>query len=190
MKNHVLERQKRYFLATYNPTGDTDVAISKALNASILRNSPYLTDSQSIRSDIRAAWREWLLPLKQRYQASRGFDDVLTDMDRMRRDMLARFAGDVEIATSHAQKSISVFLKHLWCAGAIEEPPVCPVDREVFKLIYKYPLPAWTKMTPLCYPLHIKKITEIAIAEGQTIATWELLRFNSEAMRRVRCDPS
>lgn len=30
---------------------------------------------------------------------------------------------------SHSQKSISVFVKHLWCMDVISEPNICPVDR-------------------------------------------------------------
>ena len=30
---------------------------------------------------------------------------------------------------SHAQKSLSLLLKHAWCHGLMDEPPSCPVDR-------------------------------------------------------------
>lgn len=38
-----------------------------------------------------------------------------------------RYAPGFRVA--HSQKSLSLLLKHYWCHGRIEEPPVCPVDR-------------------------------------------------------------
>jgi hypothetical protein len=32
---------------------------------------------------------------------------------------------------AHAQKSLSLLLKHYWCNNAMSEPPLCPIDRRI-----------------------------------------------------------
>ena len=34
---------------------------------------------------------------------------------------------------SHAQKSLSLFLKYLWCYGLKDTPPACPIDRQILQ---------------------------------------------------------
>jgi hypothetical protein len=82
---------------------------------------------------------------------------------------------------SHSQKSISVYLKHLWCLGMIETPPFCPVDRSVLCLV-NYPYPRWCFVN--CINLYKNQVAAIVagknnnpLYDGDSIAVWELFEF-------------
>lgn len=78
---------------------------------------------------------------------------------------------------SHSQKSISVYLKHLWCRNMIPMPPQCPVDRGIIKLLPKeYQHYRWTQIDRI--EEHRDIITGLQkLAVGTSLAEWELMAF-------------
>ncbi|OZA15591.1 MAG: hypothetical protein B7Y05_03145, partial [Polynucleobacter sp. 24-46-87] len=80
---------------------------------------------------------------------------------------------------SHAQKSLSIYLKHLWCLGQIPLPPICPIDNVVLKLTEAKGVDAtWTFVNSL--DEHKKRFTLIdneARKKKLPIAEWEILNF-------------
>jgi len=77
-----------------------------------------------------------------------------------------------------AQKLINLTLKYYWCLDWIEEPPHCPVDRNVIAEIDQTNLPElnWTQITKKAE--YEKIINEIKIlAKDRSISVWELNNY-------------
>jgi len=81
---------------------------------------------------------------------------------------------------SVAQKSLSLALKHSWLHGAIDEPPVCPVDRRVLNEAARITgqpwFTNWTEVNDIpTYERHLDLLTHAA--GTRSLAVWELLAF-------------
>ena len=90
---------------------------------------------------------------------------------------------------SVAQKSLSLALKHSWVHGAIDLPPVCPVDRiilnEASKITGRSWYKNWTEVNEIeDYESHVALLVEAA--EFRSIAAWELLTFENHLPRTPR----
>lgn len=78
-----------------------------------------------------------------------------------------------------AQKALNLFLKYLWCAGEVVEPPHCPFD---FLIIQKLPSELhdikWTQVDDIGI---YRKLVEAAkaCAAPLSLAEWELSAWNS-----------
>lgn len=42
---------------------------------------------------------------------------------------------DGRMKIGHAQKALNLYLKYMWCAGWVREPPHCPFDRIVLQFV-------------------------------------------------------
>ena len=81
---------------------------------------------------------------------------------------------------SHAQKSLSVFLKHIWCLGLIPRPPQCPIDRIILSNLSSYDRKynnfSWTKVNTI--EEHRQIIQDLQnLCREEPMAEWELLAF-------------
>ena len=76
-----------------------------------------------------------------------------------------------------AQKLVNLYLKYLWCAGLISEPPHCPIDgiiRDRAGLTYN-----WIKSDNIDeYKLAISEIRNLSNRDNLSIAEWELRNFS------------
>jgi hypothetical protein len=75
-----------------------------------------------------------------------------------------------------AQKLVNSWLKYLWCAGQIQEPPHCPFDRII---IGKLKLPPdcgmqWTRGSEADYRSWISAAKVLASQKNKSLAVWEL----------------
>ena len=79
---------------------------------------------------------------------------------------------------SHSQKSISVFLKHLWCMQHVPMPIECPIDFNILKTLPNNGRTvSWTKIDDI--ESHARMITALNnLAQPMPLARWELLHFN------------
>jgi hypothetical protein len=76
-----------------------------------------------------------------------------------------------------AQKLLNLQLKYLWCAGYIERPPHCPVDRIILSKTRLKDKMNWTQITTI--DEYMKVISAIRDSAGsQHIADWEIEAFN------------
>ena len=87
---------------------------------------------------------------------------------------------------SHAQKSLSVFLKYLWCYGVIVEPPICPIDAKVLEVAkqqdssLKKKIDIWTNLDDaIIYKDILYSLNKYANSKNKTIVKWELIEFNN-----------
>jgi len=183
--------QKVLFLDKYNPEREVQRALSMSIKASVQRNNLY---SENIRSgsqkriEVGQIWREKLIEITKKYENSISRDQYLEDVVELKKFMNETFDGhfnnnkflsDPGLRLSHSQKSISVYLKHLWCIGKVKEPPCCPVDAIILKRIgLKYPHNSWGKINQLQeLEDKLNLIEKFASKNSLSVAQWELCNF-------------
>ncbi|MBL8998311.1 MAG: hypothetical protein JNL44_13445 [Gemmatimonadetes bacterium] len=86
-----------------------------------------------------------------------------------------------------AQKALNLFLKYQWSAGWIAEPPHCPFDAQIIKLLPASVSVPWTELDDL--DAYRRLVTAArARASGQSLARWELAAYDrvSAAAQRGR----
>jgi hypothetical protein len=85
---------------------------------------------------------------------------------------------DGEFRFGIAQKLVNLYLKYLWVAGMIEEPPHCPIDgivRDLAGLTYD-----WTMSNSR--QEYERTIASLKLhAEPRSLAVWELQEFRRRA---------
>jgi hypothetical protein len=175
-----LEIYKEKFLQKFNPEKSLVVAKNKALNAAVQHNKFYENVSLSIdeKNGIRKFWFDELDKFREVYGFNNPPEIFIDHVIEFRDNCLSKNK-DIVFLISHAQKSLSVYAKHLWCMNLISQPEICPVDRMILsKTNCPIEKRSWTKVnTKKNYLEHINYIKEMASANGQTIAEWELRNF-------------
>lgn len=187
-----VKKSKDAFLNKYNPTRSEEVAVAKAITAALQHNSLYHPDASiEEKAAVRCEWRKFLHGKQQKYQQKRSSAEYERDVASLKRlmnnkwsevfrnDQHPKFKTDPGFRISHAQKSLGVYLKHLWCMGNIAEPTQCPVDRIILgKAGARYPADKWGYVNSLGeHRLKIGILLKASSAKKQTIAKWELLNF-------------
>jgi hypothetical protein len=169
-------KKKIAFLRRYNKPRNVDTAISMAIAASVQHNSLYDKN---------------ISPPGKNYIREQTIDVYESDIESLKLNMNKKFAElflktphpkynyDPGFRISHSQKSISVYLKHLWCMDLIHKPPQCPVDAKILKIAgCKYPDTKWGYVNSI--EVHRKKILLLQEKAGDTnqhISEWELMQF-------------
>jgi len=188
----------KQFLRKYNPGRTLDEALDKAINASVQLNplyknvlDPDIRRARNIRrarsEAVRRRWKAYLIELIPRYKSKQCVSNYERDIENLKQLMNKEFLRNDESGAfrppgfriSHAQKSISVFLKHLWCMCEVATPPQCPVDRQILEKA-RCPDPRWTYVNSICE--HRKKIRCLEEAKAkddpdEPLAKWELRQF-------------
>jgi len=81
-----------------------------------------------------------------------------------------------EITIGVVQKLLNMYLKYSWTSGWIPEPPHCPFDRNIIKLLKLKKSPAWTKINTIEeYETLVEAAQEVACLKS--LAHWELEVF-------------
>jgi hypothetical protein len=181
---------KEAFLKKYNPGRTLEKALSQAIKASVQHNSLYKPNISSIsRGLVRREWRKYLEAFVLRYEVRRSVDEYEQDIQLLKNSMNRRFADSFYpdphpkfktapgFRISHAQKSIGVFLKHLWCMGIVATPPQCPVDGIILEAVgQRYPETKWGYVDTI--DEHRRKIASLtSAAQSVDLAEWELKTF-------------
>jgi hypothetical protein len=84
---------------------------------------------------------------------------------------------------AHAQKSLSLLLKHFWCNGEMGEPPCCPVDRRILMIAGATGSEAkWTDLDTInAYHNKLERLRTASVnstIQPISLAEWELYAFN------------
>ncbi len=84
-----------------------------------------------------------------------------------------------------AQKIVNLYLKYLWCAGLIQEPPHCPIDR-VIQQHFKLPIVNWTaiEFTKEKYKSIIKVLQAKNISTS--LAQFELIEYQKANFKEAQ----
>lgn len=140
------------------------------------------------RSEVRTHWMSRLDELASRYTKFVSERAYLEDVASLCADMNRRFADRfgsgnhpryqyaAGFRVSHGQKSLSVYLKHLWCLGDIPTPPQCPVDSIVLRRAgLTYPQTRWAYVNSIEeHKRQIGLLKQKAKEVGLSLAEWEL----------------
>ena len=131
------------------------------------------------------------MAISEDYKKSQTFCKFLGDVMELEIDMNSRFPGmfanGVEgcaqrFRLAHAQKSLAVCLKHLWCMDIIPEPPMCPIDRGILAKVGIHD--CWTKLDDVCvYESWKNAVWKKASEKNMSIAEWELVDWNGEHVK-------
>lgn len=185
---------KKGFLLKYNPNQSRAKALSSGINASVQHNSLYRNNlEQELKDTVKCEWRSFLDSLVNRYKQIQSVETYYEDIKHLKELMNDKFSSaflsepheryktDPGFRISHAQKSISVFLKHLWCMGEIALPPQCPIDRIILEAAGKhYPDTKWGYVNSI--EEHQIKVSFLEIAKqnhSESLAVWELKKFKT-----------
>ena len=176
------------FLDRYNPSRSLDMAIKNALNAALQHNKLYSPNlPTNTRNEIKALWSDQLQKISGLYKTQRSLSEYEKDIVELQKEMNKKYAqyfrsdhkGGNGFRISHSQKSISIYLKYLWCLKLIEIPPCCPVDSIVLKLTDAEDK-TWTFVNDI--ETHRNKFSYIEAKAKKTnlsVAEWEIRNFEA-----------
>jgi len=178
-----IAKSKQKFLDKYNKDRDKSVALKKSRNAASQRNRLYAKNLAEVkRLQVRQAWEKELLQKRRKYEKKVSFKTFIKDVLEICKEMNQKFKHlgyfcETGFRISHGQKSLSVYLKHLWCLGHIEKPPVCPVDRRILKEAGAPPdKQSWGKTNSVCE--YASQFNYIKNAAGdEDVCDWEVKKF-------------
>lgn len=178
---------------------DEREAAMLAINVSVSRNPTYSENiTGSDKREIRSYWQKLLLEFYEKHkQGNVGIKEFRSSVDTIKKDMNSRFPDKFQCNTkgydngfrlAHAQKSLSVFLKHLWRMGKMKEPPLCPIDGIILNDVLKKK-GTWTKLNDTeTYELYIGYVNDAANKSRKSVAEWEYENWNKiiEAKNRKK----
>ncbi|WP_100629742.1 hypothetical protein [Algoriphagus formosus] len=188
---------KSKFLNKYNPTESIEKAQSLAISAALQHNSLYEPNTSfSQKKIIRSTLAGKLMDISTKYISSVSEETYYNDIielkdfmnqkysDHFLKSAHPKYGYDPGFRISHSQKSLSVFLKHLWCIGKIEEPPQCPVDRIILTSIgQKSKNAAWGYVNSIeehaTKVNFIKEFIKNTKNPKMSLAKWELIQFSN-----------
>lgn len=186
----------KFYQLVNNPE-DENKAACVAINVSVSRNPTYSENlSANDKQEIREHWESLLLDFYKKHKqgnVSRKefFGYVDTIKEYMNSHFPDRFQNDTEgydkeFRLAHAQKSLSVFLKHLWCMGKMKEPPFCPIDGIILNDVLKKK-GAWTKLNDKdTYDKYIEYVDKAVEKSNMNVAEWEYSNWNDAVTRRIK----
>jgi len=184
-----LEEGKEKFLNRYNFNRTIEKALVESIKVSVGRNSTYSTDIEnSIKKQIHIFWKDKLKDYSKKYKENVSREVYINDVLTLKQNMNEKFPNcfnhpkyknDKGFRIAHAQKSLSVYLKHLWCLDLINEPPMCPIDNIILtKIGLKYPQNTWGHLNNKDEFLGKSKgIVDFANRDNLSVCMWELFNF-------------
>ncbi len=177
-----IKEKKLEFITKYNPNKCVCRALSMSIAAAVQHNKLYSYGlPQKDRKIIRDFWTRQLdsYTYNNVFLTISSFEKAIVELkDSMNQEFREKFCSD-GFRISHSQKSLSVFIKHMWCMDEIDEPAICPVDRIILSETKSKDI-SWTKVNDLAQ--HQKKflfIQNAANNAGLSVAQWELLHFKT-----------
>lgn len=137
--------------------------------------------------DIRKFWINQLISIGGKYRTKQSIETFISDIVNLKNSMNTEFPGrfnngkdgyDNGFRIAHAQKSLSIFLKHMWCNNLITEiPPVCPIDGVILK--YCGCFAPWTKVNSIdSYNEQLAIVENKKRMDGfESLAEWEVCKY-------------
>lgn len=164
-------------------------ALNNSINAAVSRNRTYTKDIPNKRKEaIRSAWKAKLVVIINKHKKNRiSQANWLRSILDLQEFMNTKFKKDLShsqvanrgLRISHAQKSLSLFMKYKWITSKnYPEPPACPIDRRILSHV-KAPIAqrSWTKTNSIDeYKQQLQFIR--SKIRYNSIAKWELKTFN------------
>lgn len=192
-----------------------EMAMRGAISASVRETNVYSANTTNKQKDV--ALRKWQTSIREiakRYKNLRTRDDFISDVRRLQdmincdqeiKQMFCKLdeSGDIianeyGIRIAQCQKSLSIYLKYLWCYGLIETPPVCPIDRVILNICKEYYKQNrnvadrqekielcslnWTRIDDINKYTRLVEITEEVAGSQICTAEWELKKWNESVL--------
>ncbi|WP_138485388.1 hypothetical protein [Dyadobacter bucti] len=179
---------KQLFLREYNPMRTIENAMDKSINASVSRNDTYASHTKDWqRGMVKDFWSKQVIDISAKYatqvQTKETFDNDIMFLKRIMNETYGELFEGSNFKISHAQKSLSVYLKHLWCMRLSLVPPRCPVDRQILKVAgAPQNMIPWTEVDDIkIYRGHCNLLAQKANVEKfENVACWELVKFSPQ----------
>lgn len=186
-----VEHKKQLFLQRYNLDYSRKAAVSKAINASVQHNLLYApSTSYKDKESIRIYWGSCLEEIGDEFKKNVNTQTFEFIVEQLKKGMNKKF-GDLlnngspygsMFRVSHSQKSISVYIKHLWCMGIIGEPNICPIDRIILSATNAKKMKDINWGCVNSIKEHRRKfqyIVEESSRQNMSVAVWELFQFTN-----------
>ena len=176
------------FLNRYNPNRSEIEAIRQSIGAAVKRNptySPHLNNRE--KYPFKQYWINELVRVSDLFKTNRNSVFYLNQVTLLKENLHLQ-SGDIldpqkdnydsGFRIAHAQKSLSVFLKHLWCMNEIPPPPCCAIDRIIANKANVVLEVSWTKMNYIAQVEAALRAFELLAKEnGKSLCEWELELF-------------
>ena len=192
-KRQCIEQKKQIFCSRYalKKASKEEIALSGAISASTRYLKVYNVEYKDKRGEIRDFWKQQLKSLGNKYKTKQNRQTFEKDVEELQKLMNNKYKVEFTHTDSskksagfriaQAQKSLSVYLKHLWCQGVIPMPPVCPIDNVILTAIEKKGKDShWGYINDMIdYKNRLNWVEDFVKRESPyfTIAEWELLVF-------------
>lgn len=106
------------------------MSLTASISSSIKHRSFYASRvSESDKKRLREQWS--ILLLKYSQNNYRDIRDYANSVFKLTNELAVAARGIATIKLAHAQKSLSLFLKYLWCYSLIDTPVACPIDSTI-----------------------------------------------------------
>lgn len=179
---------KRRFVNRFPITNGAKDCARYGIDAAAGRSHLYSPNTNHL--DIREYWIKQLIIIGEKYKDKQTLETFKSDILALKESMNSKFPGrfinghsdyDNEFRISHAQKSLSIFLKHMWCNNLITVlPPVCPIDGVILK--YCGSNDSWTKVNSIkSYEEHLALVERQRKTDNiGSLPEWEVWAFNKK----------
>lgn len=150
-----------------------------ALRAAVSRPRPPIYAPgvpEGLHGSLHDALRRGLDEESRAYAEAVSEDGHVEAIVRMT-NRLSEECGDIlhdgRFRVGPAQKALNLFLKYLWCAGLVHEPPHCPFDSVIIQQLPASVRVNWTALDDVDGYVRLVKAAE-DIAGSESLAVWEL----------------
>jgi hypothetical protein len=185
----LIKDTKSKFLNKYNKNRCVNTAFKVSIKAAVQHNKIYSSHASiKDKEDIRDEWGKELIRLGEKFHENISIEEYQLFVVKLKDHMNLKFGKLFDSKSkhgsmfriSHSQKSISVFVKHLWCMDVISEPNICPVDRIILRKTEakKNNDISWGYVNSIEeHERKFKYIQKQAKLKQLRVAVWELLSF-------------
>lgn len=158
-----------------------DELFGLTLQGTVQRSGLYRAGlTEGDRKAFQSGLKTWLTKLLEHYRNSVDEQQHCANIEDLANSLSAEYAqvlADGRMKIGHAQKALNLYLKYMWCAGRIPEPPHCPFDRIVLQFVPECKNMLWTRLDSMADYNRIVERSKIAAA-GQSLSVWELEIYN------------
>jgi hypothetical protein len=131
----------------------------------------------ALRETLKMIWKVYVSPVNE--------EEHLSNIKKLSDDLSSGFyhclrSGRFRIGI--AQKALNIFLKYLWCAKRIPEPPHCPFDSIIIGFLPECSDLKWTSIDNMDAYKRLVKVAK-KVAKGKSLPEWELEVWSSVTTR-------
>ena len=184
------EKQQRYCSYLENNPRKCPIELSGFYSST--RNNPvFINTEHTSHTKVVELLQQSLNNISEQYKTQRTLlqfeQDVLTLKQIMEKSDYSDCLIDGTFKISHAQKSLSVYLKYLWCkdSKSYHQPPASPIDSNVMcRLGWPMCRKRWTQMDDDMFHDILECLQNRADQENQSIAEMELCWYDEMVINK------